>query len=476
MPAEAKEINKTSTAFFLYKKLNGKYLITNELREYCFLDSQGFDAFLSGRIVKNSPDKYAELKSKGFIRNQLDFAALSRKYASRNSFLFKGTSLHIIVVTLRCDHSCIYCQAGSRHLKAKELDMDIPTAEKVVDRIFDSPGRQITIEFQGGEPLVNSDIVKFIIKYSLEKNKLANKKLAFTLVSNLSFMNDEILSYLIKNNVQVCSSLDGHEKIHNKHRIISGQKNSYKNTTKWLKKINSAYKKFKVQYRPGALTTVTKYSLSYHKEIIDEYVKLGLYGIHLRPVTPFGASYQLWKKISFSAEEFINFYTKGLDYVVDLNLKGKKIYERTAQIFLKKILSNSDPDYLDIRSPCGAAIGQLAYNFNGDIYSCDEGRMLARRGDDSFKLGNAKNNSYSEIMDSSVVKTMCIASCLECLPGCSQCAYKPYCGVCPIYNYVSSKNIFIKSSFLCKIHMGILDYLFVKLQDNKIKEIFLKWL
>lgn len=69
-------------------------------------------------------------------------------------------------------------------------------------------------------------------------------------------------------------------------------------------------------------------------------------------------------------------------------------------------------NYMELRSPCGGAIGQLAYYYDGNIYTCDEGRMLAEMGNDSFKLGNV-NNTYKELMETGATKAMCISSCLE---------------------------------------------------------------
>jgi len=220
---------------------------------------------------------------------------------------------------------------------------------------------------------------------------------------------------------------------------------------------------------------VTRFSLRHPRKIVDEYIRLGLRGVHLRPLNPFAISHSAWKRLSFSADDFVVFYARAVDYILELNRKGKYFHERFAAIFLAKILGDIDPNYLDIRSPCGAGIGQLAYNYNGDVYTCDEGRMLSRRGENAFKLGNAVSDSYKDFISSPTVKAMCLASCLDNFAGCSQCVYKPYCGVCPLYNYSLAGDIFAKSAFLCRIHAGILDYLFTKLQDDNIKDIFYKW-
>lgn len=475
MPLEIKALNKKKVGFFRFKQLNKNYLITNDIGQYCILEPRQFELFIHGDIEQVHPEIYQELQSKGFIRDKLDFSDLSRKYSSRNKFLGKGVSLHIVVVTLRCDHRCVYCQASSESINKKELDMNTDTAKHVVDRIFESSSKNITIEFQGGEPLLNFDVIKFIVSYAIQKNQKAKKDLFFTVISNLTFFNEKILKYLINNKISICTSLDGPERLHNKHRVVFDNRNTYKNTVKWLGILVKEYKKERIPFVPSALITITRHSLNYSKEIVNEYMKLGLNGIHLRPVNPYGMSVKIWKKLNFSAEDFIRFYVNTIDYIIGLNLKGINFHERFAKIFLTKILTTNDPNYLDIRSPCGAGIGQLAYNFNGDVYTCDEGRMLSRMGDESFKIGNARDNCYDEIISNQTVKTMCIASCLDNLSECYNCVYKPYCGVCPLYNYLINNDIFNKAVFVCKINRAILDYLFERLQHKNIANIFYKW-
>lgn len=480
MLLELQEVNKIArqkVAPFNFKELDGQYLITSDLGEFSFLNPQSFRDYLSGLIEKSNPLKYSELRTKGFVRDYLDLNGLGQKYAKKNAFLCKGPGLHIVVVTLRCDHKCVYCQTGSRGLDSSGLDMDIPTAKKVVDAIFESPGESINLEIQGGEPLVNWGTVKFILEYAKKKNTVARKNLFFSLVSNFTFMDEERLGFLIKNNVGICTSLDGPQALHNKNRI-SLKTNSHRKTVEWIKRIQSRIKKDST-YTHGinALATVTRFSLAFSKQIVDEYAGLGFEGVHLRPANPFGVNKKVWDKISFSPEQFLAFYRISLDYIIELNLSGKNFYERTAKIFLTKILTDSDPNFLDIRSPCGAVNGQVAYNFDGNVYTCDEGRMVSMAGDESFCIGNISKNSYKEMINSDVTKVMHVASCLENLPGCSECVYKPYCGVCPIYNYVAGGSLFMANTLndRCRIHMGILDYIFLKLQEKKSKEVFDRW-
>ena len=469
------EINPQKVGFCRFKKLKGnKYLLTNDLGEYVILKPKEFKNFLNGEIKEASP-LYPILQEQGLIRDKMDFPALISEFQQKNLFLWQGPSLHIIVVTLRCDHKCVYCQASSRKVGEKGYDLDVGLAKKIVDVIFKSPSKSIAIEFQGGEPLLNWPVVKFIVEYSREKNKTEKKDLELRLVSNFSEMNDSKLNFLVSKEVTLCTSLDGPEHIHNKNRI-STENNSYKNTIKWLKKAQKIYKnKLENKFRPGAVVTVSRYSLKYPKEIVDEYIKQGIEAIFIRPLTPLGVGKSLWEEVGYTSAEYLSFYKKALNYIIGYALKNSKsrFHENFAKIMLAKILTEYDPNYLELRSPCGAGIGQILYNYDGKIYTCDEGRML---GEQTFCIGNVRKNSYNEIVSHPTVKSLCLASCLDGLT-CDLCVYKPYCGVCPIYNYATAGNIFSQMPLneRCQINKGILDFLFEKMQNKKIEKLFTKW-
>ncbi len=465
---------------------NNKYLITNEVGEFLFLTPSEFQRLREGKITKSEP-LYFKLKKKNFLAQELNLENYSKKIFKKKKSIFFGPSLHILVTTLRCNHKCVYCQASSASIKKVSLDMNLATAKQIVDFIFGVPNKFVAIEFQGGEPLINWSVVKFVAEYVKEKNKYEKKHLELRLVSNFSLMTERILNYCFENNISLCTSLDGPEKVHNENRRFIGG-NSYSLTIKWLKKALRKYallekkkKEKKYWYQPGALVTVTKFSLGYPKEIVNEYLKLGLESIFLRPLTPIGMAAKNWNNIGYSPEEFLEFYKKALNYIIEINLKRKKkIYERMASILLAKILTEEDPNFLDIRSPCGAVIGQLAYDYNGDIYPCDEARMIGRLGDPIFKLGNVFKNDYSSIIDSPIAKSLCLASEITSLPKCSDCVYACYCGVCPVYNYAIEGNIFAKIPYTarCKIFTGIFDTLFEYLSspsNKEIKKLFEDW-
>ena len=464
-------MNNNKVGFFRFRELpDRKYLLTNDFGEYVILAEKDFTRYLQGKISKDS-SVYEILQSQGLVKDNTDFTDLISYYRKKNSYLWNGPTLHIIVVTLRCNHKCVYCQTSSIAEGKKGYDLDKKTAKNIVDMIWQSPAKSIAIEFQGGEPLLNWPVVKFIIEYANGKKRKAKKDVEFRLVSNFSLMDREKIGFLAKNNISLCTSLDGPAKLHNRNRIWLGG-DSYETVTTWLKKARKIYDR---KFKPAALTTISRESLKYPKEIVDEYIKLGMEGIFLRPLSRLGFAKNLWEKIGYSLDEFVQFYKKALDYIIDYNLKHpqRSFHENYARILLTKILTDSDPAFTELRSPCGAGIGQMLYNYNGDIYTCDEGRML---GDKTFCLGNVNTNQFQDLILNPIVKKVCLASELDGL-ACDLCVYKPYCGVCPVCSFAATGSIFSgPNNEKCRMNKAIFDFIFAKIRKNETRKIFEKWI
>ncbi len=461
-----------------FKKLAGFYLFTDDLGDCRFITQKAF------RHMERSLKSSGKIDLKALwgqaAGGRLTIDKMAARYARKNDFLFRGPSLHIMVMTLRCDHACVYCQASACSDKERSFDMTWPTAKKVVEMIFRSPSPMVTIEFQGGEPLLNFDVIKKVISFAKRLNRSAKKDLRFTVVSNLTFMDKSKLDFLVRKGVGLCTSLDGPAGLHNAQRVsrYKGQ-DTYQNVVRWIKHIHALGKQEKGRIGIGALTTITKRSLQYPRKIIDAYVKLGLNAVYLRDVAPFG----LFRKKAgvrhpYTVAQFMRFYRDAFEHILALNRSGVFFVELAAQVFLRKILTGVDPNHMDMRSPCGAGIGQIAYNYNGDVYTCDEGRMFAAASaDQTFRMGNVHENSYAQLIDNPVVKMLCTASCLEGLPRCSSCVYKPFCGVCPAYNYSLHGQFYDNTgrNFRCRLHEGMLDYLFKKLNSPD-RGILEKWI
>jgi radical SAM protein with 4Fe4S-binding SPASM domain len=230
----------------------------------------------------------------------------------------------------------------------------------------------------------------------------------------------------------------------------------------------------------SALVTITKDSLYCLNEVIDEYRKLGFSGIFLRSLNPYGDAVVNQSEVSYEIQEFLKAFEKGLDYIIKLNLEGHHFPEYFTTLLLTRILTSFSTGFVDLQSPAGAGIGGVIYDYNGDVYPADEGRMLARMGDKKFLMGNVFKNSYKEIFAGPLLTEIVKKSCLDTMPGCSSCVFKPYCGADPIRNYLEGNDLMgnRSTSGFCHKHKGIFEIIFRKLKANdpKIMNVFWSWL
>jgi uncharacterized protein len=477
-PAAARPKSPGRLVPFRYRALGDDVLLTSHFGDYVFVSRDELRSLYKGELP---PELESRLGQRNFLRDKLDPRVVSEKLQTRRRFLNYGPILHILVVTLRCNETCVYCHASRADMDRVDTDMSKETAEKSVDLVLRSTSPRITIEFQGGEPLANFPVVKHVIEYALERNKAYGKELEFTMVSNLSLMTDEKLDFLIKHKVQICTSIDGPEKLHNKQRILVGG-NAYQQAARWIETINRRYVELgldPVLYHVEALLTTTRAALDMPKEIVDSYVALGCRSIFLRPVDPFGFAEKTHDKIEYERRRYMEFYASAVDYILELNKQGTQVLERFASIFLTKILTGDDPNFLDIRNPGGAGVGQLTYNYDGSIYTSDEGRMLRESGDDMFKIGHVDSAKYRDLVTHETVRALLVASNLDAQPDCVNCTYNPYCGMKPEHSYTTQGSIQgrMRESHICAVHKGIQDYLFKKLksEDPTTLDVFRRW-
>ena len=150
-----------------------------------------------------------------------------------------------------------------------------------------------------------------------------------------------------------------------------------------------------------------------------------------------------------------------------------------AQLLLRKMLTPFPTGYVDLQSPAGLGIGCVVYNYDGDVYASDEGRMLAEMKDDSFRLGNVHHDSYRDIFGGPTLRALTEHSVAETLPGCADCAFVPYCGADPTFHWATQGDPIghRPTSGFCSRNMGIIRLLFdlVRNGDEFTKQLLLSW-
>ena len=351
--------------------------------------------------------------------------------------------------------------------------MSYETADKSIEYVFRSPSKAIKIEFQGGEPLLNFELLKYVVIKAKKINEEKQVNLQFVIATTMSLINDEILSFCKEHDISISSSLDGNRELHNKNRPRPG-KNSYEKFIEGLHKTRETLGFDKV----SALMTTTEESLKDVRSIIDEYVKLGFTGIFLRPLSPYGFAIKTKKFLAYQAEKWFEFYKEGLAYIIELNKAGIDFSEQYSSIILSKILTSNDPGYVDLMNPSGIGIAALVYNYDGDVYASDESRMLAEMGDKKFNLGNIHQKSYEEIILSDKLLDVLEDSFTLSSPMCSDCAYENYCGSDPVYHHATQNDVVGRKpeSDFCKRNMSIFKHLLELMEtDVYCKKLFYKW-
>lgn len=455
--------------YFYFRDFQDGVLLTNDTGNNVFLSHEVFADFSTDKLDKKS-ELWNTLAERGFCYDKSEESYVRFNEDSLRdaySYLFESTNLFIFAITNKCNNRCVYCQADG--ILKKDCSMSISVAEQALLRIGECPAHEITIEFQGGEPLLNFDVIRYIVDRS--KDVLKKKNVHFALVTNLALLSEEMALFIKENKISVSTSLDGPKFIHDINRPSVNGYSSFEAM------LNGKQILENTGIIVGAIETTTAQSIPFPADIVHAYVEHGFSQIFLRPLTRLGAAARSWDSIGYDADAFLVFYRQALSEIIRINLEGTNIVEYQAAIYLRKILRGKAVNYMELRSPCGAGLGQMAITANGDVFTCDEGRMMAEMGDTSFRIGNVFEDHYAEWLHSPNCEAVCSASILDTLPGCCDCVYKPYCGVCPVVNYAIHGNLTHVAKERCKINAGILEILFNYIinGDSDIIDLFYKW-
>lgn len=458
---------------FKFDYINDKELLVNEFGDFLLLPKGSINKIIS-KNIKKTESIYKDLIANHFIsETAIPYLIdnLATRLRSKKSFLSHFTTLHIFVLTLRCNQNCTYCQASSRDSEIKDSDMQVEDAYRAIDLMFQSPSSNLTVEFQGGEPTLAFGLLKRIIARIKTININHNKSITYVLCSNSIQLSDEMLEFCKENRILLSTSLDGPEFLHNKNR---GKIDSYKKVLQGINKARDAIGSENI----SALMTTSVISLDYYKEIIDSYLENGFQSIFIRPLNPYGlASNQ--KNWNIYTEKFIEFYKRSLSYIIQLNENGTLFIEEFTSILLKKILTPFNTGFVDLQSPSGIINSVIVYNYDGYVYASDEARMLAENRDYTFRLGHV-SNTYEKIFYGTKAQSIADTWCTEYIAGCADCAFQAYCGADPIRNYTTQGSLygFRPNSLFCKKHKAIIKHLFeiIENEPNRILPIFKQWL
>ena len=282
----------------------------------------------------------------------------------------KALCLHI---AHDCNLACRYCFAEEGEYHGRRALMSYEVGKKALDFLIENSGnrRNLEVDFFGGEPLMNWDVVKKLVEYGRSREEECNKKFRFTLTTNGVLLNDEILEFVNKEMANVVLSIDGREQVHNKMRPFRNGKGSYELIVpKFIKTANS-----RNQTNYYVRGTFTHYNLDFSEDVLH-LADLGFKQISVEPVVaPPTEDYAI-------KEEDIPVLLKEYDKLAQEMIKRHKNGE-DFNFFHFRIDLEGGPCVANRLSGCGSGTEYLAVTPWGDFYPCHQ-----FVGNEEFLLGN----------------------------------------------------------------------------------------
>ncbi len=424
---------------------------------------------------KLPPKRQAELAARFFLpnrgRNEGKERLLAARRAAKRETVALGPSLHIIVPTLQCGHTCQYCQV-SRALSDTGFTMTPAALDAACERIWESDAEVLTVEFQGGDPLLRFDLIVRAVEKLTEMNRTGRKRIRFVVASTLHQLTEEMCEFFRIHRVFLSTSLDGPDHLHNRNRPVPSR-DSYQRTLEGI----ALARRCIGEHSVSALMTTTRASLEFPEQIVDEYVKHGLTEIFLRPLSIYGFAKRNLARVGYSQAEFQVFYERALQRILWWNQQGVYLREAYLSILMNKILSTFDAGYVDLQNPPGAGSIVLVYNYDGWVYPSDEARMLVETGDSSLRMGLV-TDSLDQLLASATRQELRRAAEIAAI-DCGGCAFRHYCAPNPVDSQAQfgRPDVPAHQTEHCGRHQWLFDLAFMLLQsaDADQEEMFHAW-
>lgn len=462
---------------FRYIDSIDRLLLTNLSGAFCTLDSyEQLNFLIDGKWQHLPSAKLDELAAANFVSEGNDRRVranlLATGLATATSQAVAGPSLFMVVPTLRCDHNCRYCQVARVPVTKRGFDLPSDSISKIIRCIGDIAGPSVKVEFQGGEPLLEFDYVREFV--DMARTELADRSLSFVICSALGPLSDTVINWAMKNtDVDFSVSLDGTAATHNTNRP-SNFFDTHRNTINGIRRIQESLGPDRI----SCLGTVTKETFKDSEAFVRSYFDLGLDDIFIRPLSPFGFAGKPTASLSYTADEYFEFYRQCLDHVIDLN-RERPFVEVTAFQLVSRIFRHGYSANVDLQSPAGHTFGALVFNYDGNIFGSDESRMLWRTTKaPELRMGDI-DDCTSVLLEQASTQRMLRDTFIFATPGCDDCAYQPYCGADPLHHLATQgDHIGDKSqSFFCRLQRLSFDHIFSAIhKSTDSAKVMMSWL
>lgn len=368
--------------------------------------------------IKEAYDEITELKNAGSLFTEDIYENYIDSFKNRQPVV-KALCLHI---AHDCNLACQYCFAEEGEYHGRRALMSFEVGKKALDFLVANSGsrRNLEVDFFGGEPLMNWEVVKQLVEYGRSIEEANNKKFRFTLTTNGVLLNDEILDFVNKEMGNIVLSTDGRREVHDRMRPFRNGKGSYDLIMPKFKKVAESRNQTNYYVRG----TFTHYNLDFSNDVLS----LADQGFKQISVEPVVASPE--DGYALRPEDLPQIFEEYDKLAVEMIKREKE--GRGFNFFHFMIDLTGGPCVYKRLSGCGSGTEYLAVTPWGDLYPCHQ-----FVGNEDFLLGN---------VDDGIVKKNICEEFKQCnvysKPKCKDCFAKLFCsGGCAANSYNFHGNI-----------------------------------
>ncbi|MEL7597811.1 MAG: thioether cross-link-forming SCIFF peptide maturase, partial [Clostridiaceae bacterium] len=361
-------------------------------------------------ILNECYDEIEELIDKGQLYSKDIYEDIAKSFQEEDNYI-KAVCLNI---AHDCNLRCKYCFADGEGYDQQKKLMSFDVAKKSIDFLIKNSRsrKNIEVDFFGGEPLLNMDVVKKTVDYARSKENQYNKNFRFTITTNATLLTEDTTNYLEENMVNIVLSIDGRKKVQDNIRVRINGEGTYDDILPKIKSMVERRHKSKKQYYIRGTFTAQNLDFS---EDIKHFINLGFKEISIEPVVLSDDN-----ALSIN-EEYLEQIYEQYDKILDELLQHDDV-----TFYHFNIDINGGPCIYKRISGCGAGFEYIAVTPDGDIYPCHQ-----FVGNESFYMGNVyegiENNKISSDFRKSNIYNK---------SECEECFAKFYCsGGCQANNY-----------------------------------------
>ncbi len=380
--------------------------------------------------ISEAYDEIKELVKEEVLYSKDQYEEIAHSSMDDRDYI-KAVCLNIIH---GCNLRCKYCFADEGEYHGNKGVMSVETAKKAIDYVIkrSGPRKNIEIDLFGGEPTLIMDTIKEIIQYARDNEAKWNKNIRFTMTTNATLLNDEMMEFMDKEMGNIILSLDGRKEVNDRVRIKADGSGSYDDILPNIKKMISKRTKGKTYYVRG---TFTRDNVDFYEDVVSM-LNEGFREISIEPVV-LEDGHPLAIREEDIPEIFDN-YDKLYNEMVRRKREGKD--EFTFYHF--NIDLQGGPCVYKRISGCGSGFEYVAITPQGDVYPCHQ-----FVGKEEYKLGSVFDDTYDAELGKKFKKAHIYNK-----PKCRECWARFYCsGGCQANNVNFNGDMNIPYEIGCKM-------------------------